>query len=143
MSAPFNKKNILRDVFASLAIAAILVIGYFAYQQSLEANDYLDNNEEGLKDVEYDRKYKFGFDTEEHHFETATLEYNQFVGQILNDNGISYSKIAKLEEKAKDVFDVRNIRAGKRYHIVKKDSCLLYTSPSPRDRQKSRMPSSA
>ena len=31
--------------------------------------------------------------------------------------------------------------------IVKKDpvfsSCLLYTSPSPRDRQKSRMPSSA
>ena len=25
----------------------------------------------------------------------------------------------------------------------KKESCLLYTSPSPRDRQKSRMPSSA
>ena len=25
----------------------------------------------------------------------------------------------------------------------KNDSCLLYTSPSPRDRQKSRMPSSA
>ena len=24
-----------------------------------------------------------------------------------------------------------------------KDTCLLYTSPSPRDRQKSRMPSSA
>ena len=26
---------------------------------------------------------------------------------------------------------------------TKVDSCLLYTSPSPRDRQKSRMPSSA
>ena len=26
---------------------------------------------------------------------------------------------------------------------IKVDSCLLYTSPSPRDRQKSRMPSSA
>ena len=26
---------------------------------------------------------------------------------------------------------------------AKADSCLLYTSPSPRDRQKSRMPSSA
>ena len=26
---------------------------------------------------------------------------------------------------------------------LKLDSCLLYTSPSPRDRQKSRMPSSA
>ena len=26
---------------------------------------------------------------------------------------------------------------------ARKDNCLLYTSPSPRDRQKSRMPSSA
>ena len=28
-------------------------------------------------------------------------------------------------------------------HIVNVQNCLLYTSPSPRDRQKSRMPSSA
>ena len=27
--------------------------------------------------------------------------------------------------------------------VLEADSCLLYTSPSPRDRQKSRMPSSA
>ena len=27
--------------------------------------------------------------------------------------------------------------------VTKYDDCLLYTSPSPRDRQKSRMPSSA
>ena len=34
---------------------------------------------------------------------------------------------------------------GRRYEDdeVQKDICLLYTSPSPRDRQKSRMPSSA
>ena len=28
-------------------------------------------------------------------------------------------------------------------YIAPPDTCLLYTSPSPRDRQKSRMPSSA
>ena len=28
-------------------------------------------------------------------------------------------------------------------HIMNYETCLLYTSPSPRDRQKSRMPSSA
>jgi murein DD-endopeptidase MepM/ murein hydrolase activator NlpD len=28
-----------------------------------------------------------------------------------------------LESKAKDIFDVRNIRAGKRFHLIKKDSC--------------------
>ena len=30
-----------------------------------------------------------------------------------------------------------------RNYVAQGDSCLLYTSPSPRDRQKSRMPSSA
>ena len=29
------------------------------------------------------------------------------------------------------------------FDLTKDDTCLLYTSPSPRDRQKSRMPSSA
>ena len=29
------------------------------------------------------------------------------------------------------------------YTVIRSDACLLYTSPSPRDRQKSRMPSSA
>ena len=29
------------------------------------------------------------------------------------------------------------------YEMVASETCLLYTSPSPRDRQKSRMPSSA
>ena len=32
---------------------------------------------------------------------------------------------------------------GKSGHIARKIACLLYTSPSPRDRTRSRMPSSA
>ena len=41
-----------------------------------------------------------------------------------------------------------NLVVNQRYILVPQDtlvirSCLLYTSPSPRDRQKSRMPSSA
>ena len=32
---------------------------------------------------------------------------------------------------------------GRVMALTRNDSCLLYTSPSPRDRQKSRMPSSA
>ena len=32
---------------------------------------------------------------------------------------------------------------GPRYSSMMSNDCLLYTSPSPRDRQKSRMPSSA
>ena len=36
-----------------------------------------------------------------------------------------------------------NRKTGKNYHEGRYWICLLYTSPSPRDRQKSRMPSSA
>lgn len=118
-----SNSNLLRDLFATLTIATILVTGYFLYQKSLVGSDYLDDSEEGLVDEKFEREFKFGFDTETHHFETSRLKHNQFVGQILTDNGISYSLVAKLEEKAKDVFDVRNIRAGKRFHLVKKDSC--------------------
>ena len=36
------------------------------------------------------------------------------------------------------------LRGSLKYkEIADKEGCLLYTSPSPRDRQKSRMPSSA
>ena len=39
-----------------------------------------------------------------------------------------------------DLLASRSVRAAR---LVLSDHCLLYTSPSPRDRQKSRMPSSA
>ena len=35
------------------------------------------------------------------------------------------------------------LQVAKDWQKKKYDACLLYTSPSPRDRQKSRMPSSA
>ena len=48
-------------------------------------------------------------------------------------------------DKNKDAIKVENKVTGATAFVVKRKSidCLLYTSPSPRDRQKSRMPSSA
>ena len=48
------------------------------------------------------------------------------------DNGITNLKFDVIEETLLKT-NLKNISKG----------CLLYTSPSPRDRQKSRMPSSA
>ena len=47
---------------------------------------------------------------------------------------VLYSKPCKKEMRAKIALH---------YPEVERETCLLYTSPSPRDRQKSRMPSSA
>ena len=51
-------------------------------------------------------------------------------------------KIAELEDKVARTFaEMENQR--RRFEKEKEDACLLYTSPSPRDKRQSRMPSSA
>ena len=50
------------------------------------------------------------------------LSFNEFIGQ------------EQLKSSLRIAIDAS---------IIRKEPCLLYTSPSPRDREKSRMPSSA
>ena len=54
---------------------------------------------------------------------------NQFIWMV-NYDSITQTTVSKLSENIGNSFNTDN-------------TCLLYTSPSPRDRQKSRMPSSA
>ena len=49
----------------------------------------------------------------------------------------------KYDERMKHATDMILSRNKNSHHIANYTFCLLYTSPSPRDRQKSRMPSSA
>ena len=57
------------------------------------------------------------------------------------DNGKSWKKGAIGEEYAGVVIESLCTEYG--FKFLHDRNCLLYTSPSPRDRQKSRMPSSA
>ena len=61
------------------------------------------------------------------------IEFNKSQKRII----VSHTDIWKEEERAKE--DADSVEKQKRAA----KTCLLYTSPSPRDRQKSRMPSSA
>ena len=77
------------------------------------------------------------------------------VGQEIINEGIKI--LRKIEEKHNHKFELKEVLVGgiaidkegvplpqKTLKICKEsDACLLYTSPSPRDRQKARMPSSA
>ena len=47
------------------------------------------------------------------------------------------------EQRESNVEYLRGLPAGAGYRVALHRDCLLYTSPSPRDRQKNRMPSSA
>ena len=57
-------------------------------------------------------------------------------------NAFAEGIVSGLKDANLEIGD-RTVYAAPRRLAVKIESCLLYTSPSPRDRQKSRMPSSA
>ena len=57
----------------------------------------------------------------------------------------SVNKNTKLNERfrSNDTIEKASLEEIKFNYSYEDEDCLLYTSPSPRDRQKSRMPSSA
>ena len=77
------------------------------------------------------------------------------IEQAMKDGRVSIEPQKSVEEQVKDIVEkLRSIIALKSENLQleitipaqyasQSYSCLLYTSPSPRDRQKSRMPSSA
>ena len=67
--------------------------------------------------------------------EDRELPNNSFLVEYKVDGGATSSYDIAAAAKQSEIFD--------HYYDKYKKGCLLYTSPSPRDRQKSRMPSSA
>lgn len=103
-----------------MSIVAILSVCIFSYlQRNTEKETPQESIAENCTPTTIDL---FGFDNTVH-YESSVINYNQFLGTILSEAGLNSQIIAELEEKAKDVFDVRNIRVGKNYHLVRKDSC--------------------
>ena len=77
--------------------------------------------------------------------------------EIVDTGGIGINDVDELDEEIEQqieigiqnadllmfVVDVKDGKTGLDERVARRLRCLLYTSPSPRDRQKSRMPSSA
>lgn len=78
---------------------------------------------------------RFGYDKSEFAISEHAFKKNEFLGDILSRNGIDYKWIAMLEKKAKDVFSVRKLRAGRNYTLIKEPNaeklkCFIY-EPDP------------
>ena len=65
---------------------------------------------------------------------TQTLSASNLIKEFEN---------AQLKKELPEIYVGDTVKVGVKITEGNKESCLLYTSPSPRDRQKSRMPSSA
>ena len=70
------------------------------------------------------------------------------MGLRLVPNSVTLDDLERRNSYIRSVISQNSVALGADYVKVVEDTpvltaCLLYTSPSPRDRQKSRMPSSA
>ena len=75
----------------------------------------------------------------------AVLPYSddqwlRFFSIIKKENILKDSKFCSLESRNQNIDELYKILSEE---LRKRNTCLLYTSPSPRDRTRSRMPSSA
>jgi len=70
--------------------------------------------------VEPNLRYGFALDT----FQVAEgdIQPGSYLGELLKNHGVDYATIDQLARNARDVFDVKDIRVGKPYTILKKDS---------------------
>ena len=64
----------------------------------------------------------YGFDLNYYFANQSRIETNQFLSDILLKYGVSYSDIDAIVNKSKDIFDVRQMRAGKPFAILRRDT---------------------
>ncbi len=123
-----SKRSGFVDITIAVFFAAIFIYGMSMYTPQATPVQVVET-------IEEEPIVKFGFNLDQFHLEEFILQPNQFLGDILYYNGIDYRQISELEEKSKDVYSVRKLKAGKQLTIVKDEECgsakCLVYEPDP------------
>ncbi|WP_405384599.1 peptidoglycan DD-metalloendopeptidase family protein [Maribacter sp. LLG6340-A2] len=62
---------------------------------------------------------QYGFNLDEFVVHLDTVKNGDSFGELMQNNKVAYTKVAKISEQYRDTFDVRKIRVGKPYVILK------------------------
>ena len=149
-----------------IVVLVVYVPPYYNAEQNRSLFKYTNDAILALKNKYEDPYFVIGGDFNRRDFNLATSEYPEIksistgptrgdatldiIGTNMNDTLVDSGVTAAIESDAGSVTDHMTVFSQFRMprvpsYTVEEYSyyCLLYTSPSPRDRQKSRMPSSA
>lgn len=79
---------------------------------------------------------RYGIPMDAYKIHDGVIRKNEFLADILMDYGVPYSNIASLAEVAKDVHDVRKLRAGEKYAMFcardsSETACYFVVETSP------------
>lgn len=105
------------DIFASLVIASAFIFAYHSENASnLRKNAFAEISNPGSEKF-------FGFSVDSFHLQSDIIKKNDVFGAILSSNGLTSNMIMLIEHEAKDIFNIRNIQVGAKYHVIKKNEC--------------------
>ncbi|WP_196894986.1 M23 family metallopeptidase [Aureivirga marina] len=107
-----------------IALILITVFTIFSCNQKREKVEVLPVKKEEIKQP----IIEFGYNLDNYHIVKDTVRNGDSFGEILDENGVEYPIINRIAENIKDVFDVRKLRAGKTYTILKSKDSLQTAS---------------
>ncbi len=118
---PFKMSKLKKrhvDIFVSLFIASILILGYH-FDQPKSNRTFTSKTNKSVTSHDY----QFGFNLDSVYIEKNVIKKNDLFGNILSENGLTANLIMLIEHEAKNIFNIRNIRVGAKYHVIKKNEC--------------------
>ena len=104
------------DIILSLILATVLILAY-------HLDHPVSTDDAEVENIQRGTSYQFGFNTDSVFIEKNIIKKNDVFGSILSENGLGTNLILLLEHEAKNIFNIRNIRTGQNYHVIRKHEC--------------------
>ncbi|MDP4662185.1 MAG: peptidoglycan DD-metalloendopeptidase family protein [Salibacteraceae bacterium] len=118
----------LNILFKKTIIALATAIVLFGVVNTYISSQEFTNETQMLEKVDHlnaeECTEEFGIDLKGFHVEKGKIQPNQFLAEILLPYNIDYQEITKLASKAKTIFDIRKLNAGKNYTLISTDDSL-------------------
>ncbi len=112
-----------RFIVSVLVIAALLLLG-LTYYLSLPTEESIASPVLEEQKDDFHKCYIYGYDPDSVSITCGIIEPNEFLADILLSAKVSYAKIDAIARVSKDVFDVRNLRAGGTYTLIAQNDSL-------------------
>lgn len=107
------------DILLSFILATVFIVAYHLDNQSNGTT----HSDESKEVIQKGASYLFGFNADSFYIEKNLIRKNDVFGNILSSHGLNTNMILLLEHEAKNIFNIRNIRTGQPYHVIKKHEC--------------------
>ena len=103
------------DIFLSFIIASVFIFAYHLDNSKTQKAE----ESQAVKGV----TNRFGFNLDSFYIQENIIQKNEVFGSIMSSAGLTSNLIMLIEHEAKDIFNIRNIQTGAKYHVIKRHEC--------------------